>query len=150
MLSFRESTLMEQICTIVIFQRSFFLKGEKYLKPLTRKEIATTLNIHESTVSRLSSKKYSKYIQTHNGLYPLSYFFTSGLTYKGKNGEKKISSEVIKIKIKEILDKNEGKNLSDNALTKILNDMGLEIARRTVAKYRNQIGIDNSYKRDEK
>ena len=91
-LAFRESSLVLQGCAIVNAQKDFFNFGPEALKSITRRQIAAELGIHESTVSRISSRKNSKYIQTQWGLFPFSYFFTSGV--KSKNGNTKISSEV--------------------------------------------------------
>ena len=83
--------------------------------------------------------------QTEWGLFPASYFFTSGVN--NRDGSKKISSERIKQKMQAILAKPENENLSDQKLTELLNQKGAKIARRTVAKYRAQLGLKNSYKR---
>ena len=91
------------------------------------------------------AKKGSKYIQTEWGLFPASYFFTSGV--ENKDGSKQISSERIKEKIKTILGKPENQGMSDQHLCELLNEKGAKIARRTVAKYRAQLGLKNSYKR---
>jgi len=142
-LAFRESSLVLQGCAIVNAQKDFFLKGPEYISALTRREIAEELGIHESTVSRFSAKKSSKYIDTEWGNYPVNYFFSSGVPCKSDG--KKVSSEIIKMKIAEKLSEN--KNLSDLKLTELLNADGIQIARRTVAKYRKQIGMGNLYKR---
>lgn len=142
-LAFRESTLVLQGCAIVDAQRDFFLKGAGHINALTRRQIASELGIHESTVSRASAKKSSKFIQTEWGTFPISYFFSSSVS--DTSGDKKISSEVIKQRIIELLTDN--KNLSDLKLTELLNDEGIKIARRTVSKYREQLGMANSYKR---
>ena len=144
-LQFRESTIVMQGCAIVHAQKNFFLKGPGHLKVLTRRQIARELEIHESTVSRMSAKNGSKYIQTEWGLFPASYFFTSGVA--NRDGSRKISSERIKQKMKAILEKPENENLSDRELCELLNEKGAKIARRTVAKYRAQLGLKNSYKR---
>ena len=144
-LEFRESTIVMQGCAIVHAQKNFFLKGPGHLKVLTRKQIASELEIHESTVSRTSSKKGRKYIQTEWGLFPTWYFFTSGV--KNRDGSRKISSERIKQKMQELLSEPGNENLSDRELCEILNKKGALIARRTVAKYRAQLGLKNSYKR---
>lgn len=151
-LQYRESSIVLQGCAIVKFQKDFFEKGPDYLNPLSRRQIAELLGIHESTVSRMSSKKNSRYIQTEWGLFPVSYFFSSGIS--NQEGEKKISSTLIKAEIQKILEaaddgSPDGKtNLSDAKLTEILNQKGIKIARRTVSKYRNQCGIKNSYIRN--
>lgn len=142
-LAFRESTIVLQGCAIVEFQKDFFLNGKGHLSVLTRKTLANSLGIHESTVSRMSAKKGSKYFQTEWGLFPASYFFPSGV--KSDDGKEKVSSDTIKIKIQEIIDEHKGENLSDSKLTLLLNAQGIKIARRTVAKYRSQSGIQNSY-----
>lgn len=144
-LAFRESTIVLQGCAIVNFQKEFFLYGKEHLKVLTRKAVADQLGIHESTVSRMSAKKGSKYIQTEWGLFPASYFFPSGVN--SDDGKVKVSSETIKLKIQEILETHGDENLSDSKITDLLNEQGIKIARRTVAKYRNLSGIRNSYLR---
>ena len=144
-LKFRESSIVMQGCAIVRAQKNFFLKGPGHLKVLTRRQIAQELEIHESTVSRMSAKNGSKYIQTEWGLFPASYFFTSGVS--NRDGSKQISSERIKQKMQAILAKPGNENLSDRQLCQLLNEKGAKIARRTVAKYRAQLGLKNSYKR---
>ena len=151
-LQYRESTIVLQGCAIVKFQKDFFEKGPGNLNVLTRRAVADMLGIHESTVSRMSSKKNSKYIQTDWGLYPASFFFSSGV--KSTDGKVKISAAVIKDKIQEYLSAvqstgtdGSSEKISDLKLTEYLNQQGIKIARRTVAKYRSQIGIGNSYKR---
>lgn len=144
-LQFRETSIVMQGCAIVHAQKNFFLKGPGHLKVLTRRQIAEELNIHESTVSRMSAKNGSKFIQTEWGLFPASYFFTSGVS--NRDGSKRISSERIKQKMKDILEKPENEAMSDQQLTELLNEKGAKIARRTVAKYRAQLGLKNSYKR---
>ena len=146
-LQFREATIVMQGCAIVHAQKNFFLKGPGHLKVLTRKEIASELKIHESTVSRMSAKNGRKYIQTEWGLFPASYFFTSGVS--NQDGSKKISSERIKEKMRAILSKPGNENLSDQKLAQLLNEKGAKIARRTVAKYRSQLGLKNSYRRQQ-
>lgn len=146
-LQFREATIVMQGCAIVRAQKNFFLKGPGHLKVLTRKQIAKELEIHESTVSRMSAKNGSKYIQTEWGLFPASYFFTSGVS--SQDGSRKISSERIKQKMQAILSKPGNENLSDRELCQLLNEKGAKIARRTVAKYRSQLGLKNSYRRQQ-
>ena len=144
-LKFRESTIVMQGCAIVHAQKNFFLKGPGHLGVLTRRKIAGELGIHESTVSRMSAKTGRKYIQTEWGLYPAWYFFTSGVA--NRDGSKKISSERIKQKMQEILSLPGNENISDRELCELLNKKGARIARRTVAKYRVQLGLKNSYRR---
>ena len=144
-LHFRESSIVMQGCAIVRAQKIFFQKGPGHLKVLTRRQIAAELGIHESTVSRMSARNSSKYIQTDWGLFPASYFFTSGV--KSRDGSKKISSDRIKQKMQTILNEPGNANLSDRQLCELLNQKGARIARRTVAKYRSQLGLKNSFKR---
>jgi len=144
-LAFRETSIVLQGCAIVKAQKQFFLKGPAELQGLTRRKVAQMIGVHESTVSRMASKKGSKYIQTEWGLYPASYFFSSGIV--SKNSETKVSSEVIKMQIQKILEEKSDSSISDAKLTEILNKKGFKIARRTVAKYRGQMGINNSYGR---
>lgn len=144
-LLFRESTIALQGCAIVNEQRSFFLKGPEHLKALTRHKVAQSIGVSDSTVSRTAAKNSSKYIQTEFGLFPASYFFPSGI--KSKNGKSTISSEKIKLKMIKILENPENENLSDSQICEILNKKGADISRRTVAKYRAELGFKNSYKR---
>ncbi|MBO4533629.1 MAG: hypothetical protein J5726_08050 [Treponema sp.] len=140
-LAYRQSTLALQGCAIVAAQKEFFLHGPGNLIPLTRRQIASQLKIHESTVSRMSGKKSNKYIQTEWGLFPASYFFVSG---PSRASGTTTSSEAIKFRISKLLE-NSATPLSDQALTQKLNAQGIKISRRTVNKYRNQLGMDNSY-----
>ena len=140
-LQYRESSLALQGCAIVAAQKDFFLHGPGNLVPLTRRQIASQLKIHESTVSRMSGKKSNKYIQTEWGLFPAEYFFVSGVkTTTGSTA----SAEKIKALIGEMISSSAAP-LSDQSLTEKLNKKGIKISRRTVNKYRNQIGVDNSY-----
>ena len=135
-LHFRESSIILQGCQIVIEQKDFFLKGTGNLKPLTRRELAKKIRVHESTVSRATSKKNPRFIQTEFGLFPLSYFFQSGVTGSEEN---LLSADTIKRMIKEMEDENKkagGKKLSDQKVCDRLNEKGIHIARRTVCKYR--------------
>lgn len=142
-LQFRENTIVLQGCSIVKNQMEFFLKGPGNIVPLTRRQIADQLNVHPSTISRFSSKKNSKYLETPWGTFPANYFFSSGI--KSNNG--KTSAEKIKTLISSFLEKSKNQNISDIKLTEFLNQKGINISRRTVAKYRSQLGIENSYKR---
>lgn len=144
-LLFRESTIVLQGCAIVKEQKAFFMKGPEHIKSLTRRKIARLIDVSESTVSRTASRKNSKFIQTEFGIFPASYFFPSGV--KSVNGNHKISSEKVKLKIQKILEVPGNENLSDAKLCEMLNKKGAVISRRTVSKYRNQLGIKNSYTR---
>ncbi len=133
----RQQTLLRTMKAIVDFQYDFFLEGdETKLKPMILKDIAQMINMDISTVSRVAS---SKYVQTDFGIYPLKYFFSEGISTD--TGEEVSSREVKKI-IQDIIDaEDKGKPLSDDKLEKILNEKGYNIARRTVAKYREQLNI---------
>ncbi len=147
-LKFRQSTIILQGCAIVHAQKNFFLKGPGHLSVLTRRQIAEELEIHESTVSRMTARTGSKYIQTEWGLFPTWYFFTSGVA--SRDGQRKISSDRIKQKMQKLLSQPGNENLSDRQLCELLNQKGAKIARRTVAKYRAQLGLQNSYGRGDK
>ncbi|SVB91371.1 uncharacterized protein METZ01_LOCUS244225, partial [marine metagenome] len=117
-------------------QRDFFASGIEHLKPLTLREVADHIQVHESTVSRVVNQKY---VQTPRGVFSLKHFFSSGLQLSG--GES-ISAKGVQNKIKNIVDNEDPKTpLSDQKIKCLLEDEGVKIARRTVAKYRDQIGI---------
>jgi RNA polymerase sigma-54 factor len=133
----RQQTLLRTMKAIIDFQYDFFLEGdETKLKPMILKDIAQMINMDISTVSRVAS---SKAIQTDFGIYQLKYFFSEGIATD--SGEE-VSSREVKSIIKEIIEKEDkNKPLSDDKLEKILNEKGYNIARRTVAKYREQLNI---------
>lgn len=134
----RRLTIYNVANAIVKFQREFLDKGEKNLKPLTLKEVAEDIDVHESTVSRATN---GKYIQTPRGIFELKFFFTSGVA--GEDGG--ISSTSVKAMIKDLIDKeNIKKPLSDQNIANILKGRNIEISRRTVAKYRDELGIASS------
>lgn len=127
---------------IVEKQKAFFLDASRPLKPMTLKEIAEKLGIHESTVSRSVN---GKYLQTPFGVYELRSFFISGFT---PNGEESVSNQAIKKKLIEIIEnENKQKPLSDQKIVEVLTGEGFPISRRTVAKYREELGIASSSKR---
>lgn len=133
----RQNTLLNTMQTIIDFQYEYFQDGdETKLKPMILKDIAEKIQMDISTVSRVAN---SKSIQTEFGVLPLKYFFSEGIaTDSGED----VSSREVKGKLKEAIDnENKRKPLSDDKLEKILNDMGYNIARRTVAKYREQLNI---------
>ncbi len=132
----RRQTMLKVMNFIVDRQREFFEKGVQYLKPLTLREVAEVINMHESTVSRVTNEKY---VQTPRGVLPLKFFFSSGLsTTSGED----VSARGIKAKIQKLVSEEEPKRpLTDQAIVNILKDEGIQIARRTVAKYRDQLGI---------
>lgn len=134
----RRMTIYKVVESILKFQKEFFDRGKKSLKPLTLKDIADDIGVHESTVSRATS---GKYIQTPRGLFELKYFFSSGIP--SENGG--ISSTSIKSIIKEIIEEENPKRpLSDQQIVKILKIKNIIISRRTVAKYRDELGIPSS------
>ncbi|MEA4926434.1 MAG: RNA polymerase factor sigma-54 [Syntrophomonadaceae bacterium] len=136
----RRRTLDKVIRCIVDIQRDFFEKGIKYLKPLNLKQVADLVEVHESTVSRATSKKY---IQTPKGLFELKYFFSTGV--KSEEGVSKISAKSIKSRLEEIITNEDSNNpLSDQHIVEILSDQGIKISRRTVAKYRQEMGISST------
>ena len=140
----RNETLLKISSAIVDFQRNFFLKGPKYLAPLTLKDIAETVSVHETTVSRISN---AKYIQTEWGIFPLKYFFSNSISGSGSDGSQYSKGGVKEI-IREIIEGYSGeKKLSDQKISDMLKNKGISIARRTVAKYRNELNIDSSYTR---
>ena len=140
----RHRTLLKIARAILDFQREFFIRGPKYLVPLTLKDIAEEVSVHETTVSRISN---AKYIQTEWGLYPLKYFFTNSISGSGSSGSR-FSKEGVKERVREILEANSsGKKLSDQKISDMLKKEGINIARRTVAKYRGELDIESSFGR---
>lgn len=133
----RQQTLLKTMRAIVEYQKEFFLEGdESKLKPMILKDIATKIDMDISTVSRVAN---SKSVQTDFAIYPLKYFFSEGIATD--SGEDASSREVKNI-LKEIIDaESKSSPLSDDKLEKILNKKGYNIARRTVAKYREQLNI---------
>ncbi|MBN1884029.1 MAG: RNA polymerase factor sigma-54 [Candidatus Krumholzibacteriota bacterium] len=132
----RRRTMIKVMETIVDEQREFFEKGTSCLRPLTLQQVASRINMHESTVSRVTTNKY---VQTPRGVYELKYFFSSSLSTEG--GEE-VSAKSAKLRIKQIIEKEDTKKpYSDQKIADILKQDGLIIARRTVAKYREQEGI---------
>ena len=120
----------------------FFLYGIEYLKPLTLKEIAEKIDMHESTVSRVTTNKY---IGTPRGIFELKYFFSTAL---GSDHGVSHSSEAVKAKIKTLVDNEDpAKVLSDDSIVDLLKEEGIDIARRTVAKYRDILHIPSSVQR---
>ena len=133
----RQQTLLRTMQSIVQFQYDFFLEGdESKLRPMILKDIAKEIEMDISTVSRVAN---SKTIQTEFGIFPLKYFFSEGITTD--SGEDASSREVKSI-LKEMVEEEDKKNpLSDDKIERMLNDKGYNIARRTVAKYREQLNI---------
>jgi len=142
----RQKTIEKVSKAIVAKQQEFFKKGPKYLKPMVLKDVANEIGMHESTVSRVTTNKY---MHTPLGTFELKYFFNTGIG--GKDGGVDIASEVLKLKIKAIFDgENPSKPLSDQKVVEILARENLTVARRTVTKYREMLGVAPSSKRKEK
>lgn len=138
----RKQTIFNVVTAVVKYQREFFDKGSKYLKVLTLKDVAEEVGIHESTVSRSIS---GKYLQCPRGVFEIKYFFSAGVSNQEGEG---ISSKSIKEFIKELVDReNPEKPLSDQKMVELLQNEGFNISRRTVAKYRDELGILSSSKR---
>ena len=132
----RRQTMLKVTNYIVDRQRDFFEKGIQHLRPLTLREVAEHIGMHESTVSRVTNEKF---VQTPRGVLPLKFFFSSGLSTTG--GED-VSARGIKDQIQKLVEGEDPKNpLTDQAIVAILSDQGVNIARRTVAKYRDQLGV---------
>ena len=132
----RRQTMLKVMNFIVDRQRDFFEKGIEYLKPLTLREVAEVINMHESTVSRVTNEKF---VQTPRGVLPLKFFFSSALsTASGEDA----SARSIRAKLeKMVAEENSGKPLTDQQIVHLFQEQGIQIARRTVAKYRDQLGI---------
>lgn len=132
----RRQTMLKVMNFIVDRQRDFFEKGVEYLKPLTLREVAEVINMHESTVSRVTNEKY---VQTPRGVLPLKFFFSSALaTASGEDA----SARSIRAKLQKMVgDEDSAKPLTDQQIVHLFQEQGIQIARRTVAKYRDQLGI---------
>jgi RNA polymerase sigma-54 factor len=138
----RQRTILKVANSILKFQREFFDKGVEYLRPLILKDVAEDIQMHESTVSRVTTNKY---VHTPQGIFELKYFFNAGISRS--NGEE-LASEAVKTKIKQLIDGEDNRRpYSDQKLVEMLGSDGIDIARRTVAKYREQLGILSSSKR---
>jgi RNA polymerase sigma-54 factor len=132
----RRRTMVKVMQAILEVQRDFFEKGVEHLKPLTLQQIAQMVGMHESTVSRVTN---SKYAQTPRGLFELKYFFSTGLRTEGGDDA---SSKQVKERIRLLIGgEDRAKPLSDQEIGEILKRDGFIVARRTVAKYRDQLGI---------
>ncbi len=139
----RQKTILKVAAEIVKQQEGFFRRGVSQLKPLTLRTVAEAIGMHESTVSRVTSNKY---LTCKRGTFELKYFFTSGVA--SADGEGAVSAEAVKAEIRTLCDA-EGPNdiLSDDKLVELLREKGFDLARRTVAKYREAIGIGSSVQR---
>ncbi len=138
----RQRTLYRVTESIVKFQREFLDKGLAFLRPLSLRDVGEDVSMHESTISRVTTNKY---VQTPQGLFELKYFFHSGIATG--NGDR-VSSLSVKKMIQDLLEgEDAGKPLSDQEIAQILKGRGLIIARRTVAKYREELGLSPSHRR---
>lgn len=139
----RAKTILKVSSEIVRQQDAFLTHGVQYLRPLNLRMIADAIGMHESTVSRVTSNKY---MATSRGIFELKYFFTSAIA--SSEGGEAHSSESVRHRIKELIDKETPDDiLSDDTLVKMLKDGGIDIARRTVAKYREAMNIASSVQR---
>ncbi len=139
----RATTILKVASEIVRQQEAFFLHGIQYMKPLIRRDIATEIEMHESTVSRVATNKY---MATPRGLFEMRYFFSA--TIQGADGAANHSAEAVRSRIKEMIDAETAETvLSDDQLVVILKEQGVDIARRTVAKYRESLKIPSSVQR---
>ena len=142
----RARTIVKVASEIVQQQEGFFRHGVSALKPLTLRTVAEAIEMHESTVSRVTSNKY---LACDRGLYELKYFFTSGIrSMDAAEGGDPVSAEAVKSRIKALIVAEEPRHiLSDDQLVELLRAEGFDIARRTVAKYREALGIGSSVQR---
>jgi RNA polymerase sigma-54 factor len=139
----RQRTLFMVTSSIVKFQRDFLDHGISHLKPLVLKDVATDIGMHESTVSRATANKY---VHTAQGIFELKFFFTSSL--KSGDGDEDVSAESVKDRIRGIIGQEDARHpLSDQHIAQVLANENVDIARRTVAKYREMMGILPSSKR---
>jgi RNA polymerase sigma-54 factor len=139
----RRKTIIRVTECIVDKQKEFFERGVAYLKPMILRDVAETVGMHESTISRVTTNKY---VHTPQGLFELKYFFNSAIK---RTADDDIASEAVKQAIKKLIDSEDKENpLSDQAIVELLERQeGIQIARRTVAKYREVLGILASSKR---
>ncbi|MEI7816012.1 MAG: RNA polymerase factor sigma-54, partial [Desulfuromonadales bacterium] len=138
----RQRTIYKVAKSIIRFQREYFDRGIEYLRPLVLRDIAEDIGMHESTISRVTTNKY---MQTPQGLLELKYFFNSGLSTSEGDF---VASESVKNRIKEIIEKeNPKKPLSDQKIAELLTIQTVNIARRTVTKYREMLNFGSSSER---
>ncbi len=139
----RQKTILKVTAELVKQQAGFFLHGVAQLKPLTLRAVAEAIEMHESTVSRVTSNKY---LHCERGTFELKYFFTSGVA--AADGDGAVSAEAVKAAIRQLIDAEGPKDvLSDDTLVDLLKERGFDLARRTVAKYREAIGLGSSVQR---
>jgi RNA polymerase sigma-54 factor len=136
----RARTIVKVVSEIVKRQHGFFERGVSAMKPMTLREVAEAIGTHESTVSRVTSNKY---LLCDRGLFELKYFFGSGVQSAEGDGA---AAEAVKAAIKQLIDA-ETDILSDDAIAGLLKEKGFDVARRTVVKYRESMGIGSSIQR---
>jgi RNA polymerase sigma-54 factor len=133
----RQRTIYKVVESLIKFQLEFFEKGSSQLRPLILRDVADDIGMHESTISRVTTNKY---VHTPQGIYELKYFFNSSI--ERTDGEDAMASESVKVRMRQIIQgENPEKPLSDMAITKFFEGSSIKIARRTIAKYREQLGI---------
>jgi len=139
----RQKTIYKVTEAVVQRQKDFFEKGSQYLRPMILKDVANDIGMHESTISRVTTNKF---VHTPIGIFELKYFFNSSIN--STDGTDAVASESVKEKIKQLITREDPKNpLSDQKIVELLKDGHIDIARRTVAKYREMLGILSSSKR---
>ena len=139
----RATTILKVATELVRQQEGFFQKGIQHLRPLVLRDIAGAISMHESTVSRVTANKY---MATPRGIYELKYFFTQSIA--GSDGGEAHSAESVRHRIKSLIDSEQPHDiLSDDRIVEILKSGGVDIARRTVAKYREAMHIASSVQR---
>jgi len=139
----RQRTIFKVATSIVKFQREFLDYGIERLRPLVLRDVADDIGMHESTVSRVVN---SKYMHTHRGLFEMRFFFHSGIA--SSHGGASVSSLTVKERIRKLIgDEDPRRPHSDSAIVALLKSDGLQIARRTVAKYREELKIPSSSQR---
>jgi len=132
----RQRTIYKVMESLLRFQYDFFERGPHYLRPLILKDVAEDIEMHESTISRVTSNKY---VHTPQGIYELKYFFSTAIP---RTGGESLASESVKVRIQKMIqEEDKSKPLSDNAISEKLAEQNIKIARRTVAKYRDQLKI---------
>ncbi len=138
----RQRTILKVTRSILKFQREFFERGPQHLRPLILRDVAEDIEMHESTVSRVTTNKY---VHTPHGIFELKYFFNAGIT---RTTGDDLASEAVKSRISKLLATEDTAHpYSDQKLVELLQKEGIDIARRTVAKYREQLGVLSSSKR---
>ena len=139
----RAKTILKVASEIVRHQEMFFSHGVEFLRPLNLKSVADAIQMHESTVSRVTSNKY---IAAERGLFEMKYFFTASIA--SAEGGESHSAEAVRFRIKQMIDQETPDNiLSDDTIVAKLKEGGVDIARRTVAKYRDSLRIPSSVER---